>query len=176
MPIAKPAAMSRLYAASIVALGLVSSGQASIHTIEPTALGPHAMSCESPVRLTRDCSIWQGATRPIALGDYRMSLAADSAGRTLYITQLRPGPSHNGTEFRRDFKRRWPHHSSEDAIRLIGSALEDHGIRLERTQAVRAGRRVQGYFLEFSDDAYEILKRFTVLESEHWLPRQSRVR
>ena len=37
-------------------------------------------------------------------------------------------------------------------------------------RTMRRGRRVAGYFLEFSGNAYEFLKQFTVLESEYWLP------
>jgi len=174
MPIANPLAHWRLYAASILLLGLTASSQASIRATSGAA--SHTISCEFPVRLTRDCSIWQGATRPIAIGDYRMTLAADRRGRTVLVSRLRPGPDHNGAEFRRTPDRRWPQHSSRDALRLIGAALQDHGIRLERSQALRQGQRIQAYLLEFSDNAYEVLKQFTVLESEHWLPRRSRVR
>lgn len=176
MPIAKPAAPHRLCAACILLLGLSSGGQASLRAASPVDSAARTINCEFPVRLTRDCSAWQGATRPIAIGDYRMSLAADSQGRTVFVTRLRPGPDHNGSEFRRTPDRRWPQHSSSDAIRLIGAALEGHGIRLERSQPLRRGRRIHGYLLEFSDNAYDVLKAFTVLESEHWLPRQSRVR
>jgi hypothetical protein len=51
--------------------------------------------------------------------------------------------------------------------------LEHEGIRLERMQTVRRGQKVVGYLLEFSDNAYDFLKQFTVLESEHWLPRNT---
>ena len=105
-----------------------------------------------------------------------MTLAADGDGRTVFISRLRPGPGHNGNEFRRTLDNRWPQHSSQEAIRQIGAALADRGIRLERTRPVRRGRSVTGYFLEFSDNAYDVLKRFTVLESEYWLPSVSRVR
>ncbi len=165
-----------LYAASILCLGLASVGQASIRTSQPDDLASRAISCDFPVRLTHDCSPWQGATRPIAIGDYRMMLAADSRGNTVLIARLRPGPDHNGDEFRRRGHNHWLHHSSDDAIRLIGTTLEDRGIQLERAQPVRCGRRVQAYVLEFSDNAYEVLKQFTVLESEYWLPPRRRVR
>jgi len=173
MPIANPLAHWRLYAASIL-FGLAGNGQASISA--GGSVAPRTISCDFPVRLTRDCSVWQGATRPIAIGDYRMTLAADREGRTVLVSRLRPGPDHNGAEFRRTLDRSWPHHSSLDAIRLIGAALQDHGIRLERSQPLRQGHRIQAYLLEFSDNAYEVLKQYTVLESEHWLPRRSRVR
>jgi hypothetical protein len=176
MPITRTVAACRLYAASILCLALAPAGQASLRASGPADPAANAITCEFPVRLTRDCSIWQGATRPVAIGDYRMTLAADRAGRTVLVTQLRPGPSHNGSEFRLGPDRRWLHHSSAEAIRLIGEALEDRGIRLERTLPVRRGRGIQAYFLEFSDDAYEVLKQFTVLESEHWLPPQRGVR
>lgn len=177
MPIAKTAAQRRLYAAGIcLLLGLASNGQAALRASDATDLATRTISCEFPVRLTRDCSIWQGATRPVAIGDYRMTLAADSEGRTILVSQLRPGPDHNGSEFRRTPDDHWPQHSSSDAIRLIGATLEDHGIQLERAQPLRRGRRVQAYLLEFSENAYDVLKQFTVLESEYWLPRRRSVR
>ncbi len=139
---------------------------AAVQNLDPTDYASHRVTCESPVRLTHDCSIWQGATRPIAFADYRMTLAAGRDGRTILISQLRHRPDHNGNAFRRQPRRQ----AALDAVRHIGSALEDKGIRLERMQAVRRGRRVAGYFLEFSDNAYDYLKKFTVLESEYWLP------
>ena len=136
----------------------------------------HKITCEFPVRLTHDCSIWQGATRPIAFGEYRMSVAADDDGRTILLSRLRQGPNHNGTRFRFDSNGQSRDSRPVEAIRLIGEALEQEGIRLERMQPVRRGRRVDGYFLEFSDNAYDYLKQFTVLESEHWLPRNRAAR
>lgn len=176
MPIARPAAVCRLCAASLLWSLLPSAGQAAAHAIAPADYGRQAITCEFPVRLSHDCSIWQGPTRPIALGDYRMSMAADDEGRTVFISRLRPGPSHNGDEFHRTPDHRWPRHSSREAIRQIGAALADRGIRLERTWPARRGRDVTGYFLEFSDNAYDVLKQFTVLESEYWLPSISSVR
>ena len=63
-----------------------------------------------------------------------------------------------------------------EAIDKIGMALGEQGIRLERVRPVHRGRRVTGYFLEFSANAYEYLRQFTVLESEHWLPKRRRAR
>lgn len=175
MPIATLRAVIRLYAASIVLLGLASTAQATVTASDPAQFSIRTITCEFPVRLTHDCSIWRGATRSVAFGDYRMTLAADSAGRTVLISQLRVAPSHNGPDFVATLGSSRKH-SSADAIRRLETALADHGIRLERMQPVRRGRRVDGYFLEFSDNAYDFLKQFTVLESEQWLPRQRDVR
>ncbi len=115
--------------------------------------------------LSHDCSIWRVRPGP-SHSPITADLAAGRDGRTILISQLRHRPDHNGNAFRRQ-----PHRQAAlDAVRHIGSALEDKGIRLERMQAVRRGRRVAGYFLEFSDNAYDYLKKFTVLESEYWLP------
>jgi len=167
MPLAKPKFQRRICATGIVLTLLCPPVVlASVQNLNPADYASHRVTCEFPVRLTHDCSIWQGATRPIAFADYRMTLAAGSDGRTILISQLRHRPDHNGNAFRKQPGRQ----GALEAIRHIGSALEDNGIRLERMQAVRRGRGVAGYFLEFSDNAYDYLKQFTVLESEHWLP------
>ena len=167
MPLAKAKSRSSICAISLlVSLLAPLTALASLQRHNPTEYARHRVTCEFPVRLTHDCSIWQGATRPIAFADYRMTLAAGSNGKTLLISQLRLRPDHNGNAFRNHPGRQ----GALEAIRHIGAALEDRGIRLERLKAVHHGRRVAGYFLEFSDNAYAYLKQFTVLESEYWLP------
>jgi hypothetical protein len=167
MPFEKPKFRTRICASSILVTLLAPfTASASLQKMNPTDYARHRVTCEFPVRLTHDCSIWQGATRPIAFADYRMTLAAGSDGKTLLISQLRLRPDHNGNAFREQPRRL----GALEAIRHIGAALEDSGIRLERIQAVHRGRQVAGYFLEFSDNAYDYLKQFTVLESEYWLP------
>ncbi len=155
-------------------LGLLSTGAySSVHPYDPVGHGGHRVNCEFPFRFTHDCSPWQGATRPIAIGGFRMTLAADSKGQTILLSRVRQGPDHNGYRFR-------PHPSSKPgrkrslrAVQCLSNVLEQAGIRLERMQAVQRGQRAVGYILEFSDNAYDFLKQFTVLESEHWLPRKT---
>lgn len=173
MPLAKPTALHCRCAAGVFSALLAATDALAVPQ-RPGLMdyAGHRVTCQHPVRLTRDCSIWQGATRPIAFGDYRMTLAADDAGSTLLISQLRPGPDHNGHAFRGPSAR----HGAADAIRRIGATLADNGIQLERMRTMRRGRRVAGYFLEFSGNAYEFLKQFTVLESEYWLPGRGRGR
>lgn len=142
----------------------------------PAAYSSHRVTCEFPIKLTHDCSIWKGATRPIAFGDYRMTLAAGSDGKTILLSRVRPGPDHNGYRFRPGPKGKSAEKRSMRAIQCLGAALKHEGIRLERLQTVHRGRRVEAYFLEFSDNAYDYLKQFTVLESEHWLPKQNKGR
>lgn len=170
MPIFESAAACRLHIVCALLLGLLSAGHASVRTFSPAEYSNQKITCEFPVKLTHDCSMWQGATRPIAFGDHRMSLAAGRDGRTILLSRVRPGPDHNGFRFRARPKGRAHEIRSMRAIRCIGDALEHEGIRLQRMQPVHRGRRLEGYFLEFSDNAYDYLKQFTVLESEHWLP------
>lgn len=154
---------------SIIGCFLLASGSAGAR-VEPVTASQfvrHQVTCETPVRLAHDCSIWQGATRPIAFGRYRMLLAAGNDGRTILVSRLRARPDHNGNSFSSASS---DSTSGAGAIRLIGSALADQGLRLERLQPVRNGRRIDSWFLEFSGDAYNYLKQFTVLESEYWLP------
>ena len=125
------------------------------------------ITCERPVKLAYDCSIWRGATRPIAFGQYRMHVAAGNDGRTILVARLRPRPDHNRQAFQPSVSMR---SAGASAIRLIGSALEDQGIRLERLQPLTRGQHIDGWYLEFSGNAYDYLKQFTVLESEYWLP------
>ncbi|MCB1723598.1 MAG: hypothetical protein KDJ39_07875 [Gammaproteobacteria bacterium] len=126
------------------------------------------LTCESPVRLTRDCSAWQGATRPILLGGYRMMMAADNDGSTVLVSRLKLCPDHNDSAFvpasRRDVG---------NALRQLGETLQRQGIELRRTQPVRDGRAVTAWFLEFSGNAYDYLKQFTVLGSEYWMPARA---
>lgn len=124
-----------------------------------------SLTCETPVKLSRDCSMWQGATRPIALGAYRMLLAADEDGSTILVSRLRLCPDHNDSVFVADEKR-----SVDAIIDQISATLKDHGIFLQRRQPVRNGRKIAAWFLEFSGNAYSHLKQLTVLESEYWLP------
>lgn len=176
MSSAKLAAASRVCAACVLVSGLLSTGHASIRPADPGEYSNQNITCEFPVKLTHDCSMWQGATRPIAFGNHRMSLAAGSDGRTILLSRVRPGPDHNGFRFRAKPVGRTRILQSMRAIQCIGDALEHEGIRLQRLQPVHRGHRVEGYFLEFSDNAYDYLKQFTVLESEHWLPDHDRKR
>lgn len=129
-----------------------------------------SISCEFPVRLAYDCSNWQGATRPIAVGDYRLKVAAGPQGKTVFVSKVHHGPDHNGSRFRSRADTGSRETRSRAVINLIGKVLEARGIRLERTQPLRRGAKVDGYYLEFSGNAYDYLKQLTVLESEHWLP------
>ena len=149
------------------------TAQASVQSHIPAGFSQDRFTCEYPFKLTRDCSVWQGPTRPIAIAGFRMSLAADNEGRTIMLSQMRQGPDHNGYRFRPHPASRTGKQRSLRAVECIGNVLEHEGIRLERVQKVRRGQRVVGYLLEFSDNAYDFLKQFTVLESEHWLPRNT---
>ena len=142
-------------------------GQAAVDRIEPNRFDRHQMDCNEPIRLTRDCSVRDGATRPIALGNYRMDIAADTQGRTILIDKVRAAPNHNGRLFQ---DRRDAHEVAIDAIRRLRRLLLREGICLERWRPVSRAGRIEGYLLSFSDEVYSILQRHTVLESEHWLP------
>lgn len=168
----KPSTTGRYLLAICLLCALLPTSQASVRVLGPGAYSGDAMTCEAPVRLVHDCSVWRGATLPIAFGGFRMTLAADSDGRTILVSRVRRGPDHNGSRFRRmaGSKARLLH--AAQAIDLIGAALQDRGIRLQRVQPLGHGRRVTGFFLEFSDNAYDYLRQFTVLESEHWLPKR----
>ncbi|MDJ0741254.1 MAG: hypothetical protein QNJ91_16175 [Gammaproteobacteria bacterium] len=158
----------------LLGTALLASPAATFAYAEPIAtpiFNAQRITCEAPVRLAHDCSIWSGATRPIAFGQYRMRLAAGDDGRTILVSQLRPGPDHNGQAFLEPWSSPT---TGTRALRLLGSALEDQGIRLQRLQALRQGRRIKAWVLEFSGNAYDYLKRFTVLESEYWLPARRR--
>lgn len=147
----------------------ISPAPAQVRTLGPGTLANHAVTCERPVRLVHDCSVWQGALRPIALGDFRMTLAADREGTTLLLSRLRPRPDHNHNQFRTRSGRDDPP-LADQALERIAEALRARGVEVLRVQPVRSGRRVAAWFVECSDNAYEYLRQFTVLESEHWLP------
>lgn len=149
-------------------LALPQTAAALVQAKPADAFHLRSLTCEAPVKLAHDCSIWQGATRPIAFGSYRMLLAADDAGSTILVSRIRLCPDHNDGAFVADDAR-----SANAIIQELGDALEDRGIRLQRMQPVRDGRKIAAWFLEFSGDAYAYLKQRTVLESEYWLPDAS---
>ena len=173
MPSAKATARISLYVCCGLLAGLASTTQASVRTYGPAEYSSHRVTCDHPVRLTHDCSVWDGATRPIAFGAYRMTLAAGRDGRTILLSQIRPGPDHNGYRFRPGPASRTGSKRTLRIIECLRDALEQEGIRFERMQTVRKGHRVAAYYLEFSANAYDYLKQFTVLESEHWLPKRA---
>lgn len=158
----------RLLSLLVVGLAAAPAAQALIDAAAPGKLDMRRVTCEYPVRLTRDCSIWHGATRPIALGELRMSIAASRDGSVIYIDQVRQGPSHNGPGFGRPLGSRVKGRMGQ-IIHELEQTLSCHGISLQRLRPVTRGRKVHGYFVEFSDNAYELLMQYTVLESEHWL-------
>lgn len=144
-----------------------SLGVASVVT--PDRFAYLKMTCHTPVPLARDCSVRKGPTRPIAIERFRMNIAASSDGRTVMINQVRFGPDHNGGEFAQRPNDRG---TAIAAIRELRRWLHREGVCLERWETLRHGGQVRGYLLAFSDDVYPMLHRKTVLESEHWLPRQ----
>ena len=149
---------------------LTTSGHSSVQPFDPIGHSGGRITCEFPFKFTHDCSPWHGATRPIAIGGFRMTLAADSEGRTILLSRVRQGPDHNGYRFRPHPSSRPGRQRSLRAVQCLSNALEQEGIRLERMQTVQRARKAVGYILEFSDNAYDFLRQFTVLESEHWLP------
>ena len=173
MPDANPLLWSRIYVPALLLALAAPWAHASVQKHIPAAYSKDKVSCEYPFKLTRDCSVWQGPTRPIAIAGFRMSLAADREGHTILLSRMRQGPDHNGYRFRPHPASRTGKRRSLRAVECIGHVLEHEGIRLERVRTVRRGQKVIGYLLEFSDNAYDFLKQFTVLESEHWLPRKT---
>jgi hypothetical protein len=168
-----PAFLSRAFLPLLLLALVGPTVQASVKSHVPAGYSNDTVTCEHPFKLTQDCSVWQGPTRPIAIAGFRMSLAAGSDGRTILLSRMRQGPDHNGYRFRPHPTSRTGKRRSRRAVECIGDVLENEGIRLERMQTVRRGQKVVGYLLEFSDNAYEFLKQFTVLESEYWLPRNT---
>ncbi|MCB1790709.1 MAG: hypothetical protein KDJ27_15490 [Gammaproteobacteria bacterium] len=149
----------------VLLIGAPQQAAANISTLGSGTFRLNQVTCEAPIRLSRDCSAWQGATRPIALAGYRMLLAADDGGSTVLISRLRLSPDHNDSVFVPSERR-----MAVNALRELSEALQQQGILLQKMQPVRQGRRTNAWYLEFSGDAYSYLKQFTVLESEYWLP------
>lgn len=149
-------------------------GRAAIRPTQPGDLSHHRMTCEFPVRLTRDCSAWHGATRPIAVGEHRMTIAGDSGGRTLLVSRIRPAPDHNGHRFGTPSAQR--HRHATQAIEALRDLLDPHGVEIQRVSPITEEGRVVAYIVELSCSAYDYLKRFTVLEHEHWLPQAASAR
>ena len=132
-----------------------------------TAFHAHQITCDRPVRLSQDCSAWRGATRRISIGKLRLTLAGDESGRTILITRVRPQPKHNGIVFSGRATPMILQRRLHEALGIIRSAVEDQGICLERLQPILRGQRLDGLYAEFSDNVYDFLKGFTILESGH---------
>jgi hypothetical protein len=156
-----------LWACLLVASLAPATLRAAAPAVMPDRYAELRMTCAVPLPLTQDCSVRIGPTRPIAIDRFRMNIAAASDGRTVFISQVRSGPDHNLGEFvpRKDRRA-----EAVAAIRAIRQALHREGVCLQRWESIEHGRRVRGYLLTFSDDAYALLREQTVLESEHWLP------
>lgn len=157
--------------ATATTVGLLPTASlAAVERMTVYHVGNHRTTCDEPIRFSRDCSIRKGPIRPIAIGNFRMNIAADSNGHTLLISQIRYAPDHNGRLFVGHDDR---HTVAIAAIRELRRQLRRQGVCLERWQKVRRGGDVKGYRLTFSDEAYPFLQQLTVLESEHWLPQRA---
>ena len=110
---------------------------AAIDVLAGERFGSRHMTCQAPVALTRDCSIRQGPTRPVAVAGFRMNVAGDAEGRTILIGRVRKGPDHNARLFTRTDK---PHAIGIAAIRALRSMLRAEGLCLERWQPGTRGR------------------------------------
>jgi hypothetical protein len=156
-----------LWACLLFASLVPSTMRAAAPAVTPDRYAELRMTCAAPLPLTQDCSVRIGPTRPIAIERFRMNIAATSDGRTVFISQVRSEPDHNLGEFGP-----WEDRRAEAvaAIRAVRQVLQREGVCLQRWKSIRHGRRVRGYLMTFSDNAYALLREQTVLESEHWLP------
>jgi len=119
---------------------------AGVRTVQPDDFHNRSINCQVPVRLTRDCSIRQGANRRIVIDGLRMSVAADQDGDTLLITAAKP----------------------REAVRRLSGRLRHHGICVQHLQPVHGSRGLTGYYLQFSGNAYDYLRRYTTLDRSDW--------
>jgi hypothetical protein len=119
---------------------------ASVRPVQPNDFKNRSINCEAPVRLTRDCSIRQGASRRIVIDGLGMSLAADDDGDTLLITAPRP----------------------LEAVRRLTGTLRHRGICVQHVQPVRGSRGITGYYLQFSGNAYDYLRQYTTVDRSDW--------
>jgi hypothetical protein len=122
------------------------TASASLRPVQPDDFNNRSISCEVPVRLTRDCSIRQGANRRIVIDGLGMSLAADDDGDTLLITAPRP----------------------LEAVRRLTGRLRHRGICVQHVQPVRGSRGITGYYLQFSGNAYDYLRQYTTVDKSDW--------
>ncbi|MCB1774825.1 MAG: hypothetical protein KDI88_14510 [Gammaproteobacteria bacterium] len=122
------------------------AASASVRPVQHDDFSNRSISCEAPFRLTRDCSIRQGASRQIVIDGLRMSLAADHDGDTLLITAPRP----------------------QEAVRRLTGTLRHRGICVRHVQPVHGSQGVTGYYLQFSGNAYDYLSRYTTLDGADW--------
>jgi hypothetical protein len=124
----------------------VSPAASRVNPVGAGQLSVNNVTCEQPVRLTRDCTIRRGANRAIRLGGVSMAVAADRDGDTLLLAARDP----------------------RAALHRVADELEARGIQLRRAEALVGRRGVSGFLLHFDGDAYRHLQAFTVLDPVAW--------
>jgi hypothetical protein len=115
------------------------------------------MTCNSPYKLTQDCSIWSGAKRPIDIGGREIKVAATADGKavlvmdSLSLVEVVAGPYEPNVQSKR----------SNSAYVIIKKALEKQDISIHRVRPLRIADEIQGYVLELSGDGYSVLKQYS---------------
>lgn len=151
----------------LAAFGLLASqhANAAIASIPPAHYNSHSASCERPIKLTQDCSDWRGTMRSLVFNGYKMRVAANSSGNNVLLTSIRPAA--NNMMFSMSFSlssKRNARKQLNPTVQQLVKELEVHGVVLENVVPMTRGRYVDGYYLSFSDNAYQHLKRYTVIE------------
>lgn len=149
---------------AIATLLFTGRAMAAIQTIPPGSLNSRIITCEEPVRLSRDCSEWQGATRRILIDRYAMSVAANEAGDTLLITGIHPLNSGVGLSPRFPLHRLKHQEIMAAGLQRLLESLQQRNIALQRITPVKNGNRLDGYFVRFQANAYDAATRYTFLQ------------
>ncbi len=140
---------------------------AAAYRLHPSHYATHKVTCEQPVKLTRDCSIWRGATRQIRIAGYNMSVAADQQGQTLLVVNIHRQRNNAGLSMGFSFgggstKNR--NNTLRQGIGHLTSAIAQQGPELQRLVTMGHGHIEDGYFLHYTEDAYRHLEPYTVLQ------------
>ena len=113
-----------------------------------------SLSCSKPYELSQDCSTWDGASREIEIGDFRMKVAGSADGRVVLLM----GPSPIG-----DSARQTHGDVTNFAYEDVKRELAGAGIAIVKVEPVASLGQLMGYAVHADGDAYAVLKAHSVV-------------
>jgi len=145
-----------------IILILISSGCASLKNAERLdkvdKISTMTTTCNTPYKLTQDCSNLYGAKKNIVLGDYKLSIFGNQKGnvvgimtRSIWFSGVKKV---NAIGLLNDNKM---FHSALDEIEKI---LNQKSINIKKIVLMKSFGSIDGYFLELDGDGYTVLKGY----------------
>lgn len=124
------------------------------------AINTVGMTCKKPYELSRDCSIWSGATRKIDIEGFELKIAGSEAGTEVLVMD-----AHLFKNSMSDiFTLNSPTHSqaSNQSYNSVKKVLTAENISIKKAVPLRSFGNVDGYVLELDGDGYKKLIEYSV--------------